>query len=118
MMFRALQGSSFRLSHSARRIIQSLLTSIATGRLFFRCHFRGLDQFPEFRVLLKHFVLLHFYTGTEKEILESMTIENAVDDQAQLVPFEINAVIAHAEPMQCAAGAFELAELIHLRVHD
>ena len=80
--------------------------------------FGRFDQLPEFRVLLQGFVFLHFQSGPEEEILEGMAIEDAVDEQAQLVAFEIDAVIADPEAVQSAAGAFEFAERIQFGVHD
>lgn len=41
-----------------------------------------------------------------------------MDQQSQFVPLKIDAVIADAEAMENATGAFELAEVIQLRVHD
>jgi hypothetical protein len=74
--------------------------------------FGRFDQFPELRILLKGLVFLHFQTGTEKEVLEGMSVQNAMDYQAQLMAFEIDAVVTNSEAMERAAGALELAELV------
>ena len=79
--------------------------------------FGHLDEFPKLRVLLKRLVLLHFQSGTEKEILESMAIEDAMDHQAELMAFEINAIISHAKPMEGAAGTFQFAESVQFGSH-
>src|SRR5271166_1459270 len=76
-----------------------------------------LDQFPELGILLKRLVLRHFQSGTEKEILQGMAIKDAMDHQAEFMALEINTVIADAEPVQGAASAFQLAELVQFRVH-
>lgn len=76
-----------------------------------------LDQFPEFWTLLQGLILLHLQAGAEHEVLECMPIEDAVNDQPQLMPLEINAVIAHSEPVQDPAGPLELAEVFQLRLH-
>src|SRR6266853_6087830 len=47
-----------------------------------------------------------------------MAVEDAVDDEAKFVPFEINAVIANPEAVQTLACAFEFPELVQFRVHD
>ncbi len=86
--------------------------------LLLRSHFGGFDQFPEFWVLLQRFILLRLQPGAKEEVRERMSIENAVDDQPEFMAFEINAVIAHPEPVERAAGTLELAELVHLRMHD
>jgi len=67
---------------------------------------------------LKGLIFLQLKTGTEKEILESMAIQDAVDYEAQFVPLKINPVIADAEPMEDPAGAFQFAELIQFSLHD
>ena len=55
-----------------------------------------------------------FKPERKREVLQGVAIEDAVDDQAQLVPLEIDAVIPDPEAVQGAAGAFEFAELVHL----
>ena len=78
----------------------------------------GFDHFPELRILLERFVLFHFEAGTEEKIFEGMTAEDAVDDDAEFVSFEVNAVIADAKAVKDAAGAFEFTELIEFGMHD
>src|ERR1035441_2429356 len=68
----------------------------------------GFDQLPEFRILLERLVLLHLQSGAEEKVLEGMAVEDAMHDQAQLVAFEIDAVIPYPEPVQGSAGALEL----------
>src|SRR5467141_1258816 len=46
-----------------------------------------------------------------------MAVQDAVDDQAKFVAFEINAIIANPKAVQTLACAFELAELVQFRVH-
>jgi len=40
-----------------------------------------------------------------------------MNDQAQLVTFEVNPVIADAKSVQCASSTFEFAELVKFGVH-
>jgi hypothetical protein len=47
-----------------------------------------------------------------------MPAEDAVDDHAQVVPLEIDPVIADAEAVQDPARALEFAEVIQLGMHD
>src|ERR1019366_7789113 len=56
--------------------------------------------------------------GAEQEVLEGVAVEDTVHHQAELVPLEIDAVIADAEPVQDASGALEFAELVQFGVHD
>ena len=98
-----------RLTVSLRRLLQGVLVC---------CDFGGFDEFPKFGILLERLILLGLEAGTEKEILERMPIENSMDHQAKLVPFEINAVISNAEAVQYPAGTFQLAEVVHFRTHD
>ena len=46
---------------------------------------RRLDQFPELRILLQRFVLLHLESRAEEKIFERVPAENAMHHQAQLV---------------------------------
>ena len=78
----------------------------------------SFDQFPEPRILLERLVFRELEPGAEQEVLEGVAIEDTVHYQAEFVAFEINAVIAHAEPMQDTARALELAELVQFGVHD
>lgn len=80
--------------------------------LHFGGRFCRFDQFPEFGILLKSFVLAGFQAGTEQKILERVPAENAVDEHAQFVPFKIDAVIAHAKTVQRASVHFQFAERI------
>ena len=79
--------------------------------------FRRLNQLPELGVLLEGFIFLHLQAGTEEEILESMAIEDAMDEQAQFVALEIDAVIADPEAVQGAACPFEFAEGVQFGLH-
>jgi len=47
-----------------------------------------------------------------------MAVQDAVNDQAKFVAFEINAIIANPEAVQTLARAFEFPELVQFRVHD
>ena len=69
-------------------------------------------------MLLQRLILVSLKPGTEEKIFERVPIENSMDDQPQVMALKINTVIAHPKPMQRATGAFQLAEVIHLRVHD
>src|SRR5262249_30751669 len=83
-----------------------------------RDRFVGLDQFPELRILLQSFVLLHFQTGTEKEILERVPAEDPMHDHSEIVPLKVDAVVADTESVQNAAGALQFPKLIQLGRHD
>ena len=60
--------------------------------------FGRLDQLPELRILLQRLVFRNLQTGAEEEVFEGMAVEDAMDDQAQVVPFEIDAVIPSSLP--------------------
>ena len=47
-----------------------------------------------------------------------MAVQDAVDDQAKFVAFEINAIIANPKAVQTLACAFEFAELVQFGVHN
>ena len=79
---------------------------------------RRLDQFPELRILLQRFVLLHLESRAEEKIFERVPAENAMHHQAQLVALKINPVISHAKPVQNSARPLEFSELIQLGLHD
>ena len=74
----------------------------------------GFDHFPEFGIFLERFVFLGLEAGAEEEILEGMAAEDAVDEQAEVVPLEIDAVIADAETVQDAPALHEPAEFLQL----
>src|SRR5215471_12797801 len=80
--------------------------------------FRRLDELPELRVFLQGLVFAHLDAGTEEEILERVLAQDAVDEDAELVAFEIDAVIADAEAVQDMAVAFELAEIVEFAGDD
>src|SRR6266550_4232586 len=77
----------------------------------------GLDQFPEFRILLQRFILLHLESRAEEKILQCVPVENAMHHEAQLVALKINPVISHAETVQNSARPLQFPELIELRLH-
>ena len=78
---------------------------------------RRFDEFPEFGILLQGFVLTDFQAGAEIKVLEGVSAEDAMDDDAEIMAFEIDAVIADAKAMQDAASAFEFAEFFQFRGH-
>jgi hypothetical protein len=47
-----------------------------------------------------------------------MAVEDSVNDQAQLVAFEVNAVISDAKSVQGASSAFEFAKLVEFGMHQ
>src|SRR5207249_4161954 len=104
---RSLPGELSILGASRALIWSSLL----------RGHLRGLDQFPELRILLECFVLLHFQSGAEEKVLECMATEDAVDHNTQFMPLKINPIIANSKPVQDSAGPLQFAEVIQLGLH-
>ena len=74
--------------------------------------FGGFDQFPKFWICLKRFVLAGLQAGTEQKVLERVAAENAVDEHAQFMPFKIDAIITHAEPMQRPPAQFQFAKRV------
>jgi hypothetical protein len=80
--------------------------------------FGGFDELPEFRIFLQGFVLAELEAGAEKEILERVPAQDAVDEHAELVALKINAVIAEAETVEDVAVAFELAEIFQFAGDD
>ena len=91
---------------------------LCRGSTFWGGAFGGFDQLPELRILLERLVFLELQPGTEQEVLERVAIEDAVHYQAEVMAFEIDAVIPHPKPVQDPARALELAELVQLGVHD
>ena len=83
--------------------------------LHFGGRFCRFDQFPEFGILLKSFVLAGFQAGTEQKILERVPAENAVDEHAQFVPLEIDAIITHPKTVQRPPAQFQFAEGVQFR---
>ncbi len=71
-----------------------------------------INQFPEFGLLLQYLVLGHGELGAEKEILERVFVQDAVDQQARLDTLKINPVVLGAVTVQIALLAMELAEFI------
>src|SRR6185503_10548788 len=80
--------------------------------------FGGFDHFPEFGVLLQSFVLIHFQTGAKEEIFQRVPAEDAMHHDSQLMLFKVDAIIADAEAMENATGAFEFAKFLQLSGHD
>src|SRR5678810_984069 len=80
-------------------------------------HFGRLNEFPKLGIFLQSFVFLHLQSRAEEKIFQSMAVEDPVNDQTQLVAFEINPVIADAKSVQGASSAFEFAELVKFRMH-
>jgi hypothetical protein len=78
----------------------------------------AFDHVPEFRIVLQCLVLGDGQAGTEKEILEAVLAENAMDDDAEFVAFEVHAIVSHAESMKNLAAAFEFAEAFQFRADD
>ena len=78
----------------------------------------GLDKLPEFRVFLEGFVFADGQAGTEEEILEAVLAQDAVHDDAKLVPLEIDAVIAEAEAVQELVVPLQPAETLKVGAHD
>ena len=64
------------------------------------------------KFLLEGLVFLHFKAGAEQKVLKGVAAEDAMDNQAEFVPLEINPVVAHSKPMQCASSALQFSELI------
>ena len=67
--------------------------------------FGGLDQLPEFRVLLQGLILAYREAGSVEKILQRVAAQYAMDHYPQIVALEINPVIAQAQAMeelQCA----------------
>src|SRR6266446_4699654 len=76
------------------------------------------NQIPKLRVLLEGFVFFDGQGGTVEEIFEGIFAEDAVDDDAQFVPLEINAIVANAKAMQNFAVSFQLTEVLEVGAHD
>jgi hypothetical protein len=86
-------------------------------RLSFRRSPGRFDHFPELWILLQRLVFVRFQTGAEEKILQRVPAQNPMHDHAQFVPLEVNAVVAHAEPVQRPPRAFQFAELVQFGVH-
>ncbi len=78
----------------------------------------GLNEFPELGILFEGLVFVKFEARTEVKILERVAAENAMDHHAELVPLEVNPVIAYAKAVERAAGALKLPELVEFGIHD
>ena len=59
--------------------------------------FRSFDQFPKLRVLLERFVLLHLQPRAEEEILQGVSVQNAVDHEPKFMALEVHPVITSKE---------------------
>ena len=77
----------------------------------------GCDQFPEFGVLLEGFVFADGQAGAEEEVFEAVLAQDAVDDDAEFVALEIDAVIPEAEAVQELVVAFEPTEAFEVGAH-
>src|SRR5581483_4986835 len=113
-------------SISSRRTLRRLLspsTLTATVRPLTRRSMEsvfgagGFNHLPEFRVFLKNFIFARREAGAEEEIFESVAAEDAMDDHAEVVPLEINAIIAEAKAMEGLAVALEFAEMLEIALH-
>ena len=76
------------------------------------------DKFPELGVLLQGFILTHGQIRSEQKILQAVPAEDAVHDQPELVPLEVNAILANAKSMERFPVALELAEALQVGAHD
>ena len=90
----------------------------ANSGLFFFLVLGGFDEFPEFGIFLEGLIFTGADAGAEEKILEGMAAEDAVDEDAEAVAFEINAVVADAITVEDVAVAFEFAEIFEFIGHD
>jgi hypothetical protein len=74
----------------------------------------GFDHFPEFWVFLEGLVLTRGQTRTKEKILQRVAAEDPVDNDAQFVALEINAVITDAKPMKGFPGPLKMAEVMQI----
>lgn len=87
-------------------------------RTFLRLDARGFDEGPEFGIFLEGGVFADWEVRAIEEVFERVAAEDAVDDYAQIVFFEIDAVIAEPEAMEEFAVPFQFAEALELSGHD
>ena len=96
----------------------SALTSTATVLGFLVLHAGGFDEGPEFGVFLEGGILADGQVRAIEKVFERVAAEDAMNDDAEVVLFEIDAVIAEAEAMEDFAIAFQFAEALEFRGHD
>lgn len=78
----------------------------------------GFDEGPEFGIFLEGGVFADGEVRAVEEVFEGVAAEDAVDDDAEVVLFEIDAVIAETEAMEDLAVAFQFAEALEFSGHD
>ena len=72
---------------------------------------RPLDHFPKLRVVLKLFVLARGQVRPEEEIAERVPAQDAMDDDAEHMAFEVEAIVAEAVAGEGASVAGQGAEV-------
>ncbi|HWN96797.1 MAG TPA: hypothetical protein VNT99_17340 [Methylomirabilota bacterium] len=67
---------------------------------------------------MKSLIFTKRQAGSEKKVFERVLAENSVNDDPELVPLEVNAVVPYSEAMHYPPGAFELSEMLQIRADD
>ena len=86
------------------------------GELILGCH-RGtgsFNQFPKSRILFQFLVIRKREAGAVFEVFKGVFAKDAVDDDTQLVAFEVDAIIAESETVEGAAATFEFSEFLQI----
>jgi hypothetical protein len=76
------------------------------------------DQVPELRILLEGFILANGQIGAIKEVLKGVLVQNAVNEHSQVVPLEVDAIVAQPETKELAAAAFEASVFLEIGLED
>ena len=77
----------------------------------------GLDQVPKLGVLLEGLIFADGKIRAEEKIFERVFAEDSVDDEAEIVALEVDAVVADPEPVQRPPFPFQFSEAFQLGGH-
>src|SRR5437879_4879800 len=58
------------------------------------------DQLPKFGILLQGFIFLQLESRAIQKVFQGVTAKDAMNDEAELVSLEVNAVIANPKAME------------------
>lgn len=78
----------------------------------------GLDELPELWIILENLVFTGGQPAPEQEVLEGIPAHDAMNDDAQFVPLEIDPVISQTKPVQDATISFQSTVLFEVRLDD
>ena len=77
----------------------------------------SVDHVPEFRVLLERAIFAERKARTKKKILERVPVKDAMDDEAEIVAFEIDPIVSDSKAVKGFAFTFKMSEFLEIGSH-